>query len=347
MIKVAVIGCGAIALEHLGYLADAPLVHLVGVCDSSPAAAGFARDRSGADAAYTDAQEMLDQTRPDVVHVLTPPHTHAPIAAAAAAAGCHVICEKPAAGTLAELDAMLATADRADRRFMESQNLRWNEPIVRIADAIAAGRLGEVREVDVMLSLDLVSSRFGDLNLSGPGVHLPGGAVHDFLPHLAYLYLHLGGVGGHDDVTGRLWNASGNPRIGFDQLDVLITTGNLRGRLRLASDLSPDAFRVSVRGTEASMETDLYHPYERVEGGANTGKRVLVEHLVSGARLAWSAATELRDKVRQFGAYHGMARMLDDYYTRLDAGRPQPLSADQLRSSAALVDAIVARAVPS
>jgi predicted dehydrogenase len=344
MIRVAVIGCGAIALEHLAYLAEAPLVDLVGVCDSSPAAADFARQRAGAREAFTDAQVMLDRTSPDVVHVLTPPHTHGSIAAAAAAAGSHVICEKPAAASLAELDEMLATAEAAGRRFMESQNLRWNEPVVRMHDAVRAGRLGDVREIDVMLSLDLVASRFGDLNLSGPGVQLPGGAVHDFLPHLAYLFLHLGQLERHDDVTGRLWNASGNQRVGFDQLDVLITSGRVRGRLRLASDLAPDAFRVSIRGTRASIETDLYHPYERIEGGANTGKRVLIEHLVSGTRLAWSAATELCDKVRQFGPYHGMGRMLDDYYTRLAAGQPSPLSVAQMRSSAALVDAIVARA---
>lgn len=344
--RVGVVGCGAIAFEHLAFLGPSPLTSLVAVCDTSAASARFAAERYGAGSWFTSLDEMLEQTAPEVVHVLTPPHTHAGIAARCASAGAHVICEKPIAPTTAALDEMLAVAASADRRLMESQNLRYNDPVLEIRAAATAGDLGDVREVDVMLSLDLVSSRFGDLNLSGPGADLPGGAVHDFLPHLAYLFLLMADQP-VDDVTGRLRNASGNPRIGFDQLDALIVAGRVRGRLRVACDLAPDAFRLCVRGTKASIETDLYHPYRRVEGGANTGKRIAVEHLVSGARLPWSGVTELADKVRQFGTYHGMSRMLEAYYQALAAGAPQPVSVDDMRASADLVDRLVALQVAS
>ena len=348
-IRVAIVGCGAIALEHLAFLAPSPLVEVVGVCDASPAAADFARSKVPGARAYRDLTAMLEAERPTVVHVLTPPHTHPALAAQCAEAGCHVICEKPAAGTLGELDAMLATADGNGTWLMESQNYRYNQPVLDLVAAIGSGRVGEVREVDVMISLDLVSGRFGDLNLTGPGVNLPGGAVHDMLPHMAYLFLMLSGAETSADrdpvqVYGRLWNASGNVRVGFDQVDALVVSGAVRGRLRLASDLAPDAMRLVVRGTAGSAETDIWHPYLRVEGGANVGKRIAVEHLVSGSRLAWSAFTDLRDKVMQFGSYHGMTRMLDDTYSRLADGAAVPISRAQMRDTAALVDAIVALA---
>jgi predicted dehydrogenase len=351
--RVAVVGCGAIAYEHLGHLTHSPLVTLVGVADTSPTAASFATERFGAARAYTDLAAMLAESAPDVVHVLTPPHTHVELVEQCLAAGADVICEKPAAPDAATLDRMIDAAEQAGRRFVESQNMRYNDPVQAIVAATAAGRLGEVREVDLLLSLDFVAGRFGDPNLSGPAVRLPGGAVHDLLPHHAYLFFLLGDVPETAEstatmrVTGRLRNASGNPRVGFDELDALVFAGRVRGRLRIVSDLAPDAFRIVVRGTAAAIETDLYHPYLRTEGGSNVGKRIAVEHAVSGARLAWSGVTDLRDKVRQHGTYHGLGRMLDAFYAARAAGAPTPVTADQMRAAAALTDALIGLAEAS
>ncbi len=345
-LRAAIVGCGVIAYEHLGFLESSPLVDLVGVCDTSAASARFAAERYGAAAWFTSYDEMLAVAKPDVLHVLVPPHVHEAVTRAGLAAGCHVLCEKPLAATERELRSLIDAARAADRRLMESQNLLFNEPIVELREAIARGQLGEVREVDILMSLDLVGGRFGDPNLTGPGVVLPGGAVHDFLPHFAYLFLHLGGQP-VDRVTGRLWNGSGNERVGFDQLDALVFAADVRGRIRCASDLQPAAFRVIVRGADASIETDLYNPYRRVEGGRNVGKRVAVEHVASGFRLALSGYTNLFDKVRQHGTYHGMPRMLDAFYRRIADGAPQPVSFDEMTASAALVDQLVALGAPS
>jgi predicted dehydrogenase len=345
-VRVVVVGCGAIAYEHLAFLGRSPLVELVGVCDTSPAAARYAQHTYGAAEGFVDVATMLATARPDVVHVLTPPHTHEPISVQALDAGCHVVCEKPAFPTAAVLDRILNIAEAAGRRLMESHNLLWNDQVLDIDRSIAAGDLGSVREVDLSLSLDLVASRFGDLNLSGPGVVLPGGAVHDFLPHLSYLLLHFADAPVHD-VVGRLQNLSGNPRIGFDHLDALVVAGDVRGRLKVASDLQPSAFRVIVRGTDASIESDLYNPYTRREGGANIGKRVALEHLTSGLRLAWSGVSNLGDKVMQHGAYHGLPRMLESFYRALADDTPQPVSPQAMRAAATLTDRLVALSVAS
>ena len=340
-IRAAVIGCGIISYEHLTYLKSAPGVDLVAVCDTSRAAAAFAASQYSAEAHYVDMTTMLKAARPDVVHVLTPPSTHFAVVMACLAAECHVICEKPAARTIGELEVMLECAQRHHRRLMESQNLLFNDEVISIAKDMAAGALGEVREVDVMLSFDLTASRFGDLNLSSPAAGLPGGAVHDFLPHLAYLFLHFSGAP-VESVSGRLLNASGNARVGFDHLDALVVAGQVRGRLRVASDLQPNAFRLIVRGTRGSRETDLYNSYMRREGGRNIRTRIAIEHLTSGMQLASTAFTNLRNKVLQHGTYHGLPRLLDSFYTTLRAGQPQPIPVSSMRTSALLIDQLVA-----
>lgn len=344
-LRVGVIGCGAIASEHLAYLAHSPLVELVAVCDSSPITASFTKDRFGASCSFTDASTMLKDVKPDVVHVLTPPQTHDPLVRMSLEAGAHVICEKPMTGSAAQTEALLAEARKHGRILVESRNLLFNDVTQAIDRLVSDQKLGSVHEVDVLLSLDLTAGPFGDLNLCGPGVDLPGGAVHDFLPHLAYLFLHYcGDVADLHRVVGVLENRSGNPRVGYDHLDALVEAGATRGRIRIASDLSPPAFRLIVRGTERSVETDFYNPFLRIEGGLNVGKRAPLEQVGSGLKLARAGLTNFVDKVRQHGTYHGMPRMLDAVYRALKTGGPLPITEEDIIATARLLDRIIALA---
>lgn len=341
--RAAVIGCGAIAYEHLPFLASSPMIDLAAVCDVSRITARFVQERFHAGRSYTDSSIMLREVRPDVVHVLTPPHTHTQLVKLSLDAGAHVVCEKPMTPAAAETEELLAYAQRRGKWLIESRNLLFNDPILAIDALLERDRLGGVREIDVLLSLDLTAGSFGDLNLQGPGVALPGGAVHDFLPHLAYLFLHFAGRSSEvEDVTGLIENRSGNPRVGFDHLDVLVRTLHCRGRLRIASDLKPDMFRVIVRGTKGRAETDLYNPFLRVEGEPNVGKRAPLEQIGSGWKLARDGLRNLRDKVLQHGTYHGIPRMLDAFYLALREGREPHTSDRDMLVTARLVDRIVA-----
>jgi predicted dehydrogenase len=342
-LRAAVIGCGTIAYEHLPYLSDSPLVELVAVCDRSNASASFAQKRFGAARAFTDHLAMLAETRPDVVHVLTPPHTHVPIARDCLDSGAHVICEKPMASNAEETSGLLDHAAKRGRLLVESRNYLFNDQVIEIEKIIASGKLGEVREIDLILSLDFLSGPFGDLNLAGPGVDLPAGAVHDFLPHLAYLFLVFAGHRGDvDDVQGRLENLSGNSRAGFDHLDSLVVAGKVRGRIRITSDIGPDSFRVYARGTQSSLETDLFNPFLRFDGPPNIGKRSFIGQMKNGFSLVRAGTRNLRNKVMQHGTYHGMPRMLDAIYRSLADSTEPPFTSEQMIDTARLVDRLVA-----
>jgi predicted dehydrogenase len=341
-VDAAVIGCGAIANEHLSFLAEAPDIRLAAVCDQSPATVAFAAGRFGASESYTDVSAMLAEARPDVVHVLTPPASHYPLVIQCLDAGAHVICEKPMTPSADETVALVDHAQRRGLHLVESRNLLFNDGIIALDRLVADRTIGHVREVDVLLSLDLTQSVFGDLNLEGPGIALPGGAVHDFLPHLCYLFLHFAEDATEVGVQGSLDNLSGNPRVGSDHLDVLLMSGRTRGRLRIASDLKPEMFRVVVRGTDGHAEIDLYHPFLRVQRRTDSGKWAPLEQLRSGMRLSRAGMSNLKDKVLQKGTYHGMPRMLAAIYQSIADNKAPPVSAADIVSTARLVDRIVA-----
>ena len=341
-LRAAVVGCGAIAYEHLPFLASSGQALLVGVCDRSAALAEAARDRFKAEAAYTDFDKMLAEARPDIVHVLTPPQSHDAIVRAALAAGAHVVCEKPMTGTATETEALLQCAAQAGRTLTESRNLLFNDPVIELLGMIKDGRLGDVIECDILLSVDFLSGPFGDRNLAGLAVALPGGAIHDFLPHLVYVFQALTGVGDVETIHGVLLNRSQNPRAGYDFLDALIDAGSVRGRLRIASDVEPASFSVAVRGNRATAETDFYNPNLQYYGPPNVGKRSALGQIANGRRSIRAGFANFRDKVMQHGPMHGMGRMLDATYSAIRSGGPMPITPEQMIATARLTDRLIA-----
>src|SRR3546814_12234474 len=82
-IRVAVVGAGYVANHHLAALGSVDFVELVGICDTNLEAARSMAVRHSIPLVVADLAELLEQSRPDAVHVLTPPASHAAIALAA------------------------------------------------------------------------------------------------------------------------------------------------------------------------------------------------------------------------------------------------------------------------
>ncbi|CCH19002.1 Gfo/Idh/MocA family protein [Micromonospora lupini] len=96
---------------------------------------------------FTDHRAMLAATRPEVVVICTPPHTHLPIARDALAAGADLLLEKPPVLSLAEheelTDALAATGRVAQVGFQAL----GSAALTALTDALAAGRLGAVTRI--------------------------------------------------------------------------------------------------------------------------------------------------------------------------------------------------------
>jgi predicted dehydrogenase len=109
--RSAIIGAGMVGSVH------AHAVHraggkLVAICGSTPQSSQRSAQRLGAERAAT-AAEIFTADDVDVVHICTPNNLHLEQAAAALAAGKHVICENPLATTVADASALVEAADDA------------------------------------------------------------------------------------------------------------------------------------------------------------------------------------------------------------------------------------------
>jgi predicted dehydrogenase len=342
-LRAAVIGTGQISEEHLRYLSAAPGVELAGVCDLSPSLARYAVDRFKAGKPFTNAGQMLQEARPDVVHVLTPAHTHVPLATLALDAGAHVIVEKPVAPSNKEFHDLWNHARSRGKWLIEDHNYRFNEPILRIAELLDSGKLGEVREVEVRMVLDVLQegSRFTDQNLPHPSHNLPAGIIHEFITHLCYLTLRF--MPSYDRVVAAWRKQSDQPLLKYDDLDALLLGDKVHGRIRFSAHTAPDAFNVTVRGSKGWAETDLFQPHVRTSVQLPVGKQLnpLVNQLTGGYGQMRASVVGFRNKIMQKTPYEGLATFLDRTYSALRQGAQPPVGFDDMDRASKLVDALL------
>jgi UDP-N-acetyl-2-amino-2-deoxyglucuronate dehydrogenase len=143
-VRFALVGCGRISTNHFGSVKEhAADAELVDVCDIDSAAAQKAATETGAKA-HTSLDAMLAATTADVVILTTPSGLHPRQAIAAAAAGKHVLTEKPMATNLDDAKAMIRACDDANRCLFVVKQNRRNATLQLLKKAIEAGRFGKI-----------------------------------------------------------------------------------------------------------------------------------------------------------------------------------------------------------
>ncbi len=143
---VLILGTGWVATQHIAAYKNNPRAEVRALCDLD---LGKARQRAEEfqlhDAAlYDNADQALNHDGIDLVSICTPQHVHCENAVAAAAAGKHLLIEKPAANSLPELRRMQEAVSRAGVKTVVGFVLRWNPLFQEIKRLIANGALGEI-----------------------------------------------------------------------------------------------------------------------------------------------------------------------------------------------------------
>ncbi len=145
-VRVAIIGCGSIALSHAGTYVKQPDVEIVALCDIFPGRAEeFAARFDLKDVHfYSDYHEMLANEKLDAVSVCTPNRMHAPCAIAALDAGINVLVEKPMCVTMDEAKAMMEAEKRSGKILSIGFQPRFNDNMKQVKKIVEAGELGDV-----------------------------------------------------------------------------------------------------------------------------------------------------------------------------------------------------------
>lgn len=204
-IKVGVIGYGGafnMGKQHLVEMQNAGMTP-VAVAEVDPERLKVATTDFPGIQTYATVTEMLKKSDVNLVTIITPHNTHAPLAIQCLKAGRHVICEKPFALTTAECDSVIAEAKKKDLVVSTYHNRHWDGWILRAVDEVKRKKvIGDVFRVDIRWGS---RSKPGDWWRSSKSIS--GGILYDWGVHLLEYSLQI--------IDSEISEVSGFAKTGF------------------------------------------------------------------------------------------------------------------------------------
>lgn len=148
-LRVGIIGAGDISKNHL-IAWDAANAEVVAVCDTVEERAKARAAEFGIPSVFTDAEQMVGETPLDAVDIATWRDTHGPLVRLAVEGGKAILCQKPLAPTLEDAEELVDLAE-GRVRLMVNENRRFAPPFQRIAQWMADGQVGGVRQCHMIM----------------------------------------------------------------------------------------------------------------------------------------------------------------------------------------------------
>ena len=340
--RVALIGAGRIARVHLGFARGVKNAAVVAVCDADPQAAeAFARERN-VPAFFTDVNEMMRATEPSIVHVVTPPATHAKLAIAAMHGGANVLVEKPMAMRVEDCDRMIAVARERGRRICVDHNRLFDPVIQKVRSFIASGRLGDVVSVEAHQGVNPVEDGAagggnGKAHWSIEDAFAP---LYNLGPHPLYLVSEFIGPVRSIQVAG-LKPAEADGFI--PEIRVMLEGDDRFGMVAFSMRSQPYLNHLNVFGTKATLRVNLNTMTVITEQNRKLPKMVgkLMANFEPATQLVTSAVgNAIAVATRRMKTYPGIRETIRRFYKSLDEGTLPPVTGEQGRDNVALLNAI-------
>jgi predicted dehydrogenase len=348
-LRIALVGCGKAAENHVSQIQHIPDVKLVGVCDREALMAEQLAKRYSVPKFYADCPEMLEKEHPDVLHVATPPQNHFQLAKIAFEHGCHVLVEKPATCSYFETGRLLAAADA----FGQKLTVAWGysfDPIAReMRTMIQSGAIGEVVHLNSHFGYDLAGP-FGKSVLADSDHWvrgLPAKLIYNVVDHIFNKIAEFL-PGGEPAVETHIWSSNdmSSQQDIPTEMRVLIRDGPVTAAAIFSSSMRPVLHQFHVFGTRGTLSLDFTsgilctYQAPRIRG--------VIGSLMSGysdawKRLACASKNTVALSKGQFGHFAGLQFLFRSFYDSIRRDGPPPIPYQLILQVSNLMDRVLSQ----
>ncbi len=343
-LRVAIVGCGRVADQHVYAIQASKCAELVGVADVNRENAERLAKLGGVENIHVSLDDLLSSTPLDVVHVVTPPAYHYDYAKKILEHGVAAFVEKPFVFSADEAEDLYRRA-AANNVLLCPDYIQIFHPHMQQAIALVeSGQLGRVIHAECHMHLD-------PADLQGPevqaarGIHwsfgLPGGVLHNFISHPLSLVLTFAGRLEEMKVRGTSFGTL--PQGLVDHLAIQIQGSRCTAAVTLSLAVKPGTFDVRVyceRGCitvnfdSQTMVVEALRPLPRA---VNRG---LASFAVAYQLTKQAAGNILRVVTGKLVPYAGLRVITARLYQSLLTSSPAPI-AEELTLSVVRAEEIV------
>jgi predicted dehydrogenase len=354
MFKVAIVGCGKIADMHVSQIQRIRECHIVGVCDDEPLMARQLCERFAVKRYFSDLTELLGDTRPDVVHITTPPQSHFDIATRCLEYGCHVYVEKPFTLNEDEAQKLIAIANERGLKITVGHDYQFTHAARRMRTLAQGGFLGNGPvHMESYNSFEFGQSGYAGALLNDkqywerrlPGKLLQNNISHGIARIAEFLTTESPQVIAHG-FTSSFLKSSGENEI-IDELRVIIYEGKgSTAYFTFSSQMRPSLNQFRIFGTKNGLVADQFQQTLIMLRGARY--KLFAEHFIPPVTIAQQYLGNLATNLRTFLAtdFHmkaGMKYLIESFYRSIVEGAPLPIPYREILLTARLMDTIFAQ----
>jgi predicted dehydrogenase len=345
-LRISLVGCGKAADNHVSQVQHIPNVKLISVCDREPLMAQQLATRYSVPNCYADYVQMLEQERPDVVHITTPPQSHLELATIAFGYGCHVLLEKPITCSHVETQRLLASANAADRKLTVAWGYFFDQITRDMRTIVRSGEIGEVVHVNSHFGYDLAGP-FGSSVLldSDHWVHeLPAKLIYNVADHIfnkiiEFLPMQPAVI---DTV---MWpgNSALSQQAISSEMRVLLRDGPITATAIFSAASRPVLHQFQVFGSRGSLSLDFgsgmltMAEAPRIRGALGS---LFSGYTDAFRRLTYANKNTVRLGKGQFGHFAGLRFLFSTFYQSIREDCPPPISNDMILKVSGLIDRV-------
>jgi predicted dehydrogenase len=350
MLKVGIVGCGKIADSHASQILRIKGCEIVGVCDREPLMARQLYERFPIKRHFDNLPELLNEGRPDVVHITTPPQGHFDIARNCLESGCHVYVEKPF--TLNEVEAQELIALAADRELKVTvgHDDQFSHVSRRMRALVRSGFLGDGPVHMESHYCYEMGGAYAEALLNDKRHwvrRLPGKLLQNIISHgiariAEFLTSESPEVIAHG-FTSPLLRKMGETEI-IDELRVIISeeTG-ATAYFTFSSQMRPDLHQFRIYGKKNGLILDQdQETLIRLRGARfKSYLEKFIPPLDIGLQHAGNLITNMRTFLaRDFQMKSGMKFLIESFYRSIVEGTAEPISHREILLTSRILDSI-------
>jgi predicted dehydrogenase len=354
-LKIAIVGCGKIADAHVEEIRKIPSVQLCAICDLEPIMAEQLAVRYAVPRWYSDVARMLDEEKPDVLHITTPPQSHLSLTRQAVAAGCHIFLEKPVALHHCDAEAIIESVVDAGRKLAVNYWPRFEAPALELRRLYETGVLGKPVHVESSIGYDL-GGEFGMALQRDPEhwVHrLPGKLFQNVMDHVLNKITPFLDDD-HPFIEAIAWRGEAGPGAAagselLDELRVVIRGAQTSAYATFSAHARPVGQTLRVYGTKNTAFVDYMARtvvLERKQTFPSALGRLFPPFLVAKDYLRQGLTNVNSFSHARFHFFDGMRRLLSEFYLCIENDSPPPISYGEILRVSAIMERIFEQVYP-
>ncbi len=329
-VRVGLVGAGHISEFHARAVQRVRNARLVGVTDVVTSRAAALAARCALPSVFPSMEIMINEGV-DVIHILTPPETHAQLAIAALKNGCHVLVEKPLAMNADEVDCISAAATAAQKSVCVNHSLLYDRFVSRALRLVRSGAIGAPLTFDYFRSSEYPPYRGGSLP-----IHYRDGGYPFLDQGVHAIYLAESFLGAIEDVKAFHGTHGGDSNLLYDEWRVAARCQRGTANIHISWNVRPLQSWFIVQGTEGILRANLFAmwvTHSRQLPLPKAPARALQAMSEGLSICAQVPANIVRFASKKIVQYDGLHSLVAAFYRALQTGAAMPVATEHARST--------------